>query len=93
MRAVRRVLCGPGLCQPVRSAAADESVAAYESECEPEGLYGAGKTIPVRRAFVLAGKKQLTYGARLSLPSRSAASDESEAAYESECRPGGPYGA
>ncbi len=48
-----------------RSAAADESVAAYESECEPEGLYGAlkivpggpygaGVTIPVRCAFVLA---------------------------------------
>ncbi len=30
----------------VRSAAADESVAAYESECEPEGLYGALKMVP-----------------------------------------------
>ncbi len=46
----------------------------------------------VRSAFVLAGKT-IPYGARLSLPARSAASDESEAAYESECRPGGPYGA
>jgi len=37
----------------VRSAAADESAAAYESECEPGGLYGAAR-IYVRRAFVLA---------------------------------------
>ncbi len=48
----------------VRSAATDKAVAAYESEWEPEGLYGAlkivpggpygaGKTVPVRSAFVL----------------------------------------
>ncbi len=30
----------------VRSAAADHSVAAYESEREPEGLYGALKIVP-----------------------------------------------
>ncbi len=34
-----------------RSATAKEAVAAYESECEPEGLYGA---LYVRSAFVRA---------------------------------------
>ena len=29
-----------------RSAAADEFAAAYQSECEPEGLYGALKIVP-----------------------------------------------
>ncbi len=51
-----------------------------ESECRPEGPYGAqGRRFPC--------------SARLSLPARSDAPDESGGSYESECRPEGPYGA
>ncbi len=37
--------------------------------------------------------ERLPSGARLSLPCRSDPPDESGGSYESECRPGGPYGA
>ncbi len=87
----------------VRSAAADEFAAAYQSECRPGGPYGALKLVSAAADEFAAAhqsecaapqpggltNKSGTDAARPygALKLVSAAADEFAAAYKSECRP------
>ncbi len=77
-----------------RGATADEIAAVCgraQSGATDEAATCTGKRVSARRGRT--ERKRLPSGARLSLPCRSDPPDESGGSYESECRPGGPYGA
>ncbi len=74
--------------------AADDACA-YQSVCRPEGLLNATH-VQAQRPIDRSAKERVS--ARRAVRSakkaaRSAAADVFAAAYQSECRPGGPYGA